>query len=172
MEPKAPLDKSSLSEMTLLLNHGRMIRSFMLPKFIDLPPEEWLRIPQGYSNNILWNIGHLSTLADRVIFGLSELPTFFSRKEMKGLMKDTSPSDWKESPDLAKIKEYFLSYYTRIETATHQQAFQKFLAFPLGDHLYIDSALEAVRFALCHEACHLGIISGIVKSLQNSKHLE
>ncbi|MEK7485263.1 MAG: DinB family protein [Planctomycetota bacterium] len=159
------IDKSKLSEITQMLNHGRMVRSFMLPKFIDLPESDWLVIPPGYKNNILWNIGHISTLADRVIFGYSELPTFFSRKEMKSFMKDTSPAIWTETLPIAKIKEFFLTYPNAIETAEREGKFVKFLAFPLGDHLYIDSTLDAVRFAVCHEGCHLGIISGIVKHI-------
>lgn len=162
------IDKSQMSDIQQFLNHGRMVRSFMLPKFLELPENDWLTIPTGYKNNILWNVGHISTLADRVIFGYSELPTFFSRKEMKCFMKDTSPASWKEEPpSITRVKEFFLTYYERILEAEKSGKFEKFLAFPLGDHLYIDSALDAVRFALCHEGCHLGIISGIVKRLQN-----
>jgi hypothetical protein len=121
-------------------------------------------VPEHYNNSIHWQIGHVLTLTERLIFGLTEhalvLPTHYNNFFNSG----TKPADWNEQPPawdilIAQLKE---------QPVRIRELFQNKLELPVKENfLKAETVGELILASILHEAGHIGNISAMLKLLQS-----
>ncbi len=137
----------------------RLLESFNL--------QQLNKIPEGFSNNIIWNIAHIVVTQQILVYELSGLPLQVS-ETMKEMYKNGSkPSTIITQTEVDEIKKLLLS--TVEKTKTHfitEGFFKNYNEFTTKSTGFrIDSAKTALEFNNFHEGVHLGIMLQIKKFL-------
>ena len=53
--------------------------------------DELNKIPEGFSNNLIWNAGHIIVVQQLLVYKLSGLPTMISNEMIEKYQKGTKP---------------------------------------------------------------------------------
>ena len=135
--------------------------------FLDnLSLEDLNKIPKGFKNNIIWNIGHIVVTEQLLLYRLSGLPTMVSEEMIEKYKKETKPEGLVTQTEVDEISELLFSTIKRTQVDYNNNKFvnyQEYTVSTTGSTLKnID---DAINFALFHEGMHLGYILALKKSL-------
>ena len=123
------------------------------------------KIPAGFNNNIIWQIGHCITSQQRHIYMRSGLPMYIS-KEFEELFKiGSSPNSWKVTPDVNEVKHLLIYTVDHLESDLASGLFVNYEPFELPIGFQVKNHVQALQAANYHEAEHSGIIFTFLKLL-------
>lgn len=133
-------------------------------KFLENHSLEKLNtIPEGFSNNLIWNIGHIIVVQQMLVYKLSGLPMMISDEMVENYKKGTKPEHSVEQEDVDLIKTLLFSTLEQAQKDFSTDVFQNYLEFTTGVGYQISSAKDAMEFNNFHEALHIGIMMQIQK---------
>ncbi|NET74148.1 MAG: DinB family protein, partial [Sphaerospermopsis sp. SIO1G2] len=95
--------------MQSIITTNNQTRKLTLAVVQNLSHDQWFTIPTGFDNNIAWNVGHIITVQQSLIYRLSGLQTHTSKPFAKLFNPGTSPADWATNPDPAELQALLLS---------------------------------------------------------------
>jgi hypothetical protein len=135
----------------------RQTRQLLALGVQGLTAEQMLAIPAGFDNNIAWNLGHILSVQQSLIYRLSGLPTTTTAEQNRMYRPGTSPADWAAPPDLDEL----IAQIAQAEQLAADYAAGKFTTYQdyttsLGVRL--QNVDEAIIFNTFHEGLHLGTI--------------
>ncbi len=121
------------------------------------------KIPEGFSNNLIWNIGHAIVVQQRLIYSASGLPMNISDELVNSYKPGSKPStiDTQETIDLFKKLIVSLQDQTKEDYANEKFVVYKELTTSTGFN--IASIQDAIEFNNYHEGLHLGLMMNIRK---------
>ena len=125
--------------------------------------EQLNKIPEGFSNNLAWNLGHIIVAQQGLVYRLSGLPTYVS-DEMTNTYKNGSKPTGTTSQ--AEIDELKVLLFSLIEKTKEDYANGKFVTYneyTTGTGFHLASTMEAMNFNNYHEALHFGFMMNIRK---------
>jgi len=122
-------------------------------------------IPEGFNNNIIWQIGHCITSQQRHMYMRSGLPMHISKEFMESFKIGSSPRSWKITPDIDELKHLLIYTVNRLESDLGSGLFVKYEPFELPIGFQVKNHIEALQAANYHEAEHSGIIFTYLKLL-------
>ncbi len=135
--------------------------------FLDrLSLEDLNKIPDGFKNNVIWNIGHIVVTEQLLLYRLSGMPTLVSDEMIEKYKIGTKPEAFVTQDEVDEISE--LLFYTIKKTQEDYknnkfENYKEFTVSTTGNTLKnID---DAISFSLFHEGIHLGYILALKKSL-------
>ena len=141
-------------------------RGFYKNYLDNLSLEDLNKIPKGFKNNIIWNIGHIVVTEQLLLYRLSGLPTMVSEEMIEKYKKETKPEGLVTQTEVDEISELLFSTIKRTQVDYNNNKFvnyQEYTVSTTGSTLKnID---DAINFALFHEGMHLGYILALKKSL-------
>lgn len=116
-------------------------------------------IPEGFNNNVRWNLGHIYLVQEKFAFHFAgepvQLPESFDRLFGRG----TKPAEWNEEPP---TREQLLQMLTdqpkRIHESLHNRLGEQVKPYTTGSGLTLSSIGEFVNFTLYHEGMHYNTI--------------
>jgi hypothetical protein len=120
-------------------------------------------IPKGFSNNLIWNIGHIVVVQQLLVYNLSGLPMMISDEMISTYRKGTKPEHNITQKEVDEIKEFLFSTLKQTEKDFNENLFQNYKPFTTMSGFEINSAVEAIEFNNYHEAIHTGIMMQIRK---------
>jgi hypothetical protein len=131
--------------------------------------EELLFIPDGFSNNIFWLLGHTFLVQKKLTYALSKLevetPSWFSEYFANG----TSPKNWKEVPSLEFLLENYTQAPVQLKQDLDQNKFIEFVPFTTKAGTQLNTLKEAIAFNNFHEGLHLGQMLNIRRIISLNK---
>lgn len=135
-----------------------------LAKFLDNYTLEQLnKIPDGFSNNMIWNIGHIVVVQQMIIYNLSDLPMMVSQQMIDKYKKGTRPENYVTQQEVDGIRELLFTTIAKTEKDWENQLFKNYREFTSATGFHMQSAQDAVEFNNYHEAIHTGVMMGIRK---------
>ncbi|KRG14584.1 hypothetical protein ACA30_11520 [Virgibacillus soli] len=139
-------------------------RSSTLRTLEKINENKWGQQPEGFSNTILWNAGHIFAVTEILLSKADSSYTIRQPEWTAFFAPGTSPTDWSVPPPSSKdILEALWDQKTRIREdffgKTSQPAAE---SFSIGSHL-MDTTSSLIQFATWHEGTHLGIIQALDK---------
>ena len=141
-------------------------RGFYKNYLDKLSLEDLNKIPKGFKNNIIWNIGHIVVTEQLLLYRLSGLPTMVSEEMIEKYKKETKPEGLVTQTEVDEISELLFSTIKKTQEDYNNNKFvnyQEYTVSTTGSTLKnID---DAINFALFHEGMHLGYILALKKSL-------
>jgi len=144
------------------------IRPFFKKYIENNSLEDLNKIPEGFNNNIIWNIGHVVVTAQLLAYKLSGLPMHVNDEIINKYKKDSIPEATISQAEVNEIKELLFSTCKQLETDYKNGVFKEYNAYKVsttGNTLTnID---EALQFILFHESMHLGYILALVRAVKN-----
>lgn len=138
-------------------------RGLTLQTLSDLTPAQWTTIPEGFSNNILWNAAHIAATQARLLYVLNGLPAPIADRIIQNGIRGTSPKEWTEP----LTPEDVLDVLGRLVPQTIEDdaagTFNEFKPLELRPGLTLDSFDDAIVFSIMHEGMHIGMIMQLKK---------
>lgn len=126
------------------------------------------KIPKGFNNNIIWNIGHILVTQQLLAYKLSGLPMIVNDTLIAKYMKDTKPEGFVEQAEVDEIKVLLFSTIEKTKEDFNKNLFKDYKEYTVsttGNTLKnID---DAFQFTLFHEGMHLGYIMALYRAVKN-----
>ncbi|MCR2804571.1 DinB family protein [Paenibacillus soyae] len=147
----------------------RQLREETISFAESVPADKLDLIPEGYSNSIRWNLGHLLAAWDHGIFpklgGSWRIPTVYHSMFPNG----TSPRDWRSAPP--SLKEIVRQLRDQKEQITLE--LPSHLDYPLAEpFLNMSTMAEMLEFLLNEEQHHQRTMRAIAEALENGAAFE
>jgi len=139
----------------------RKNRARVLEQLAGLDTAQFNEIPEGVSNNIAWNLGHLVAVQQGVCYKKAGLPTTINDDFWRKFAPGSKPGEVIGADEIAYIKELLFITLDQLDDDYNKQIFDNYAAWitRLGDKLTcIDDAL---KFLVFHEALHARAIIAI-----------
>ncbi|KMZ40138.1 MULTISPECIES: DinB family protein [Bacillales] len=158
-----------MQDFSFVWNQFDLIRGMFLARLTEITEEEADVVPNGFQNNIRWNIGHILLTQDFLLFGPEGMkcPPHYAAMFAPG----TKPADWqKEGPSLEAFAAELKEQHVRIKEEFHSRLNDPLpKPFELGDKGTMHTYGEMMVFTLFHEGMHIGCISSLRKAIAAAK---
>ncbi|WP_238387767.1 DinB family protein [Pararcticibacter amylolyticus] len=151
------------SEMKALFKAWRAGRKLYLNFFNDFSLEQLNKIPSGFSNNLIWNMGHAIITQQKLIYRGSNLPGYVSDALFQKYQSGTKPTEPVAEEEVSELKALLFSLIEKTENDYYAKVFSNYneRVTGIGFHLScIEDAFECNNF---HEGLHLGYMMSIRK---------
>lgn len=126
------------------------------------------KIPKGFNNNIIWNIGHIVVSQQLLAYKLSGLPMMVSDELVGKYRKDSKPEGAVSQEEVNEIKDLLMTTNDKTKVDYSNNVFKNYNEYTVsttGNTLTnIDEAFE---FILFHEGIHLGYVLALLRTLKN-----
>lgn len=139
-------------EEQLLFDQMKLIRKMTLHEFKHVTEEQADVIPEGFRNNIRWNLGHIYVVQHALLHHYGGIELEMDKRFQQYFSPNTSPDDWEGTPpSLNEIKEKLEKQVEEIEVA---------LKGKLGDtakepFLRQNNVGQIFSFTFYHEGLHV-----------------
>ena len=143
----------------------RASRTRLLNLMETISHEVLFKIPEGFNNNIFWQIGHCITSQQRHMYMRSGLPMYISKEFMEAFKIGSSPASWKITPDLNEVKHLLIDTVNHLESDLELGLFVNYEPFDLPMGFHVRNHVQALQAANYHEAEHSGKIFTYLKLL-------
>lgn len=138
-------------------------RIFILDLVKDLSIEQLNKIPDGFNNNIIWNIAHLTAAQQNLCYNRSGILPTVADKHLFPFLSGTKPD---ASINELEIEGIYSTLISSIDQFKMDYANQLFLEFNQWDKRYgmkLKTIDDAINFIPFHEGMHIGYIMALKK---------
>ena len=138
----------------------KVIRSTTLNAVKELNESQADTVPEGFNNNIRWNLGHVYLSQERFAFAFAQEPMVVPDGFLELFGRDSKPSEWKvQPPTLPALIQLLEDQTSRIEDKLNSrldEVVSKPLIMPSG--LILKTIAEYLTFSMYHEGMHVQTI--------------
>lgn len=146
-----------------LLRSTDLSRGYLRTIIHKLSDEQLVIVPEGASNNVLWNLGHLTLSHAGLAYGPCGLESPVPENYGELFKSGTSPANWDEAPSVSEVQEQFKGVHERMKEDYRNGAFDGFKPRELMAGITLDNIEQALGFNLIHEGVHIGALISICK---------
>lgn len=102
------------------------------------------KIPVGFNNNIIWQIGHCITSQQRHMYMRSGLPMYISKEFMESFKIGSSPRSWGVNPDVNEVKHLLIETVNHLESDLESRLFVNYEPFDLPVGFRVKNHVEEI----------------------------
>ena len=136
----------------------------MVSKFLENYTLDQLnKIPEGFSNNLIWNIAHIIVTQQLLVYKLSGLPVMVSEEMIEKYKKGTNPKQEATQSEVDEIKTLLFKTIEKTKEDYNNEIFKNYQEYPTSTGFVLKSAEDAMAFNNFHEGLHIGIMMSIRK---------
>jgi uncharacterized damage-inducible protein DinB len=144
----------------LLFKQFELTRGSFLKNIEGITAEQASVQPEGFNNNIHWNIGHVLTVAEQFMMGFPKKSNHLPANYIELFGNGTRPSEWTgDVPSVDVLRDQLKAQLGRIKEVPASTLNEKLKKPFLG----LETFGELANMALFHEAYHLGQIHAMRK---------
>ncbi len=129
----------------------------------NLTMEQLNKIPDGFKNNIAWNITHLVVTQQLLCYKLSGLDCLISEEMILNFQKGTAPTYVISEDEFNNIKKLFLELPERLKEDYGTGLFKNYVEYKTSVGINLNTIEDGILFNLYHEGIHLGVILQLLK---------
>lgn len=129
----------------------------------DLSLDQLNTIPEGFKNNIAWNLTHLLVTQQLLHYRLTGNVCLISEDLIETYRKGTQPSVKVSEEEWTEVIEQFKNLPSKLEEDYNSNLFKVYQSYETSTGFVIDSIDTAIQFNNFHESLHLGIMMSIKK---------
>ena len=134
-------------------------RTFLLNLVKDLSTEQLNKIPPGFNNNIIWNLGHLIAAQQGICYLKAGLPPAVPETYIQLYKSGTKPAQFVDSNEAITIKQTLLTSIEQLETDLQKKLFVNYNTWSTRYSIELSGIDDALQFLLFHEGLHSGYIT-------------
>lgn len=127
--------------------------------------DELNKIPNGFSNNIFWNIAHVVVTQQLLVYRNSGLPMFISDDLIEKYKKGTKAETDVKREEVEEIRGLLFSSLEQLVKDYNKGLFKNYNDYTVSTKSTLTNVEEALEFNNFHEGIHLGYILALKKSL-------
>lgn len=125
--------------------------------------EQLNKIPQGFNNNLIWNIGHIVVSQQILVYGGAGLPMNVSEELLAKYRRGSKPEADATQEEVNEIKNLLFSTIEKTEDDYKNGVFTTYNARKSELGFELSSVEDAITFNNYHEGIHLGIMMQLKK---------
>ena len=149
--------------MEAILKAWKTNRKLHLDFFDKYNLEQLNLTPPKFSNNIIWNIGHIVAAQQSLIYKSSNLPMNISDDFFDRYKPGTRPGEPVLQNEVEEIKSLLISMIDQTEADLANGKFVTFNERTTITGFHLGSLHDALVFNNYHEALHLGYMKSIAR---------
>lgn len=146
-----------------LLKTWRTNRELYLDFFESYSIEQLNKIPEGFNNNLIWNIGHIIVAQQALIYKTSGLEGYLPDELYAHYKPGTKPTGETSKEEAEELKELLAALTDSTVEDLNNGVFKTFQPRMTGTGFYLESLADAFEFNNYHEGLHLGYMMSIQK---------
>lgn len=120
--------------------------------------EQLNTVPEGFNNNLIWNIGHTIVVQQLLVYKLSGLPTMLSEEMIAKYQRGSKPESFVDQKEADELHDLLFKTIDQTIIDFENDLFKSYHLFTNSLGFTIKSAQEAVAFNYYHEAMHFGVM--------------
>ncbi|WP_100613538.1 DinB family protein [Confluentibacter citreus] len=129
--------------------------------------EDLNKIPQGFNNNIIWNVAHLIVSQQILVYKLSGLPLMVSDEFVEKYRKGSKPEAPVTPSEVEEIKGLLFTPIQKTQEDYFKGVFkeyQEYMVVTTGNTL--KNVEDALQFTAFHEGLHIGYIMALLRAIK------
>lgn len=138
-------------------------RNIYLKFLIHNDLEQLNTIPKGFNNNLLWNIGHVIAVQQRLVYGLANQPLKISDDFFQKYKPGTKPTIPEPQDTVELFKELLIKPIEQTKSDLKSGKLNQYSPYTTSKGFHLASAEDAITFNNYHEAMHLGTMISLLK---------
>ena len=138
-------------------------RKMLNAYFENYTLEQLNKIPEGFSNNLIWNIAHIVVTQQILVYKLSGLPMMVDAEMVAKYKRGTKPEADVAQEEVDAIKALFFTTIEKTERDYKAGIFQNFTEFTTMTGYTMKNVADAISFNYYHESMHTGMMISIRK---------
>lgn len=132
----------------------------------NLTVKELNTIPSGFSNSIIWNVGHVIVTQQLLHYKMSGLNPLVDEELINRYKKGTVPTDnYTPEDEIKRIKSLLENTLEWLKQDIDAGNFKTFDTYETSYGITLNSFDQALYFITVHEGLHLGYIMAMRKSI-------
>lgn len=128
-------------------------------------PEELNHIPEGFNNNMIWNLAHMVVTQQRLMYLLSGNKMSIDKSWDERFQKGTKPQGIVSAEEIQLIQTALFDTLDQAVADYEAGLFKEFRIYPTSYGYELKSIEHAIHFNNVHEAMHLGNLLSMRKLL-------
>ncbi|MFT6699573.1 MAG: hypothetical protein ACJAVD_001073 [Porticoccaceae bacterium] len=141
----------------------RKSRELILKELEGLTLDQIYKIPEGFKNNIAWNVAHVVATQQVLHYKMSGLNCLCPDDLIDDYKKGTSPTKIFTEEEFEEVKELLMGLPDTLEEDFEAGIFENYDEYPTSTGFVLASIETAIAFNNFHEGIHYGIIRAIKK---------
>ncbi|MES2730775.1 MAG: DinB family protein [Bacteroidota bacterium] len=132
----------------------------------DLTLDQLNEIPEGFNNNIIWNLAHLIAAQQGICYMRAGGKIVVDEKYFLNYKSETKPQQRVDQHEVDIIKQLFLSTIDRLEKDYQNDVFANYTAWTTRYGVELAHVDDALVFLPFHEGLHLGYIQALKRVIK------
>ncbi|KLT69540.1 MULTISPECIES: DinB family protein [Flavobacterium] len=141
----------------------RTIRNVLLKVLDGHSLEQLNKIPDGFSNNLIWNMAHCVATQQVLLYKLSGLPMKVSDEFIAKYRKDTKPEGDVSQAEVDEVRKLLQETFDQAILDFENQLFKGYQEYTTSIGFTLHNIEDAFSFNNFHEGIHTGVIMSIRK---------
>jgi hypothetical protein len=125
--------------------------------------EQLNKIPEGFNNNLVWNLGHIVVVQQLLVYRGSNQPMAVSMEMVNKYKPGSKPTEPVTQEEVNQIKELMESLVAKTEEDYKNGIFTTYNEFTTSTGFHLASVQDALEFNNYHEGMHLGYMMSMRK---------
>ncbi len=149
--------------MEALFNSWKTSRKLFMTFFENYSLDQLNKIPEGFNNNLIWNIGHVIVAQQRLIYTGSNQQANISDSLVSKYQPGTRPTEPVSQAEADELKTLLTSVIEPTIADFHKGIFVSYNERTTLTGFHLSSIQDAFLFNNYHEGIHLGCMMSIKK---------
>lgn len=151
--------------MNKAIDSLRKTRDWALQLTEGIPEEALNAVPEGFNNNIIWNLAHLVAAEQGICYLRAGAEPVMPLSFIKAYTRGTRPEGPVSAVGIAEIRAALTATPARIEADLAAGAFAGYQPWTTPYGVELASIEDALQFLLFHEGMHCGYILALKRVL-------
>jgi hypothetical protein len=147
--------------LDITIKNRTLLKSFIENHTLD----ELNKVPEGFNNNIIWNIAHTIVTQQLLAYKLSGLPMLVSDEMVADYQKGTRTERDVTQAEVDTITGLLFSTVEKTKDDYNNKVFKTYTEYTTSTNSTMTKVEDAISFNNFHEGIHLGYILALRKSL-------
>ena len=149
-----------MKEHLSIFAHNRTIYSRFLNNF---SLQQLNTVPEGFNNNIIWNVAHALATQQSIMYTLSGLKPVVPQSWVDGYRKGTKPEGGVTQEFVDAIDDALMSTMEQLKKDIEAGVFENYQPYTTSTKMELNSFATAFPFVLFHDGLHIGSVLALAK---------
>ena len=146
----------------------RKTRAFLLSLVAELTIDELNEIPQGFNNNIAWNLAHVVAAQQGLCYVRAGLQPWVNEGFVSAYRPGSKPEKKITIEELEEIKTLMSTSLDQLESDLQKGLWTQYPAWTTRYGNELASIDDAVTFLLFHEGLHVGYVMALKRVVKTA----
>jgi len=131
----------------------------------NLSTEQLNKVPEGFNNNIIWNLAHMVAAQQGVCYRRSGLDLVVAETFFDSYKPGTKPEQFVDADEITAIKEQLISTLDKFETDIDKGIFSNYTQVVTRYGVELRNIDDAISFLPFHDGLHIGYVMALRRLL-------